>query len=165
VPTLLVAAHAALALVCAYVARTRDAHDARLWRLAALALAALAVDRHFGLLDAVTAAARNAFVAAGWYDDRRLLQRWGVLAVGLAGAAVFAFVLRRLRPWSLAAAAALAGVLFLVCLDLARASSQHRVDAFLMARAAFGLRWQAVLEWLGLAAVAAGAATAVAARR
>ena len=54
-----------------------------------------------------------------------------------------------------------AAVLFLVCLALARASSQHRVDAFLRAPAAMGLRWQPVLELLGAAVAAVGAATAM----
>ena len=80
-------------------------------------------------------------------------------------ALAFGLWLRRRRPFSIDSAAALAGVLFLVCLALARASSQHRVDAFLAAPAAFGLRWRAVLELLGIAAVGFAAAVAASSRR
>jgi len=158
-------AFALLAAVCWRLAAVPEGRDLRLWRLAAVALAALAVDQGFGLLEQATAGARAWAVEGGWYDERRLFQRWLVLGIGAAGLVAFVLWLRRRRPFSIESAAALAGVLFLVCLALARASSQHRVDAFLAAPAAFGLRWRAVLELLGIAAVALAAGLALAARR
>ena len=156
-------AFALLAALCWRLAAGPGSRDRRLWRLAAVALAALALDQGFALLEQATVVARAWAVEMGWYDERRLFQRWLVLAIGAAGLFAFALWLRRRRPFSIESAAALAGVLFLVCLALARASSQHRVDAFLAAPAAYGLRWRAVLELLGIAVVAA--ATAAAHRR
>jgi hypothetical protein len=156
-----VAAFVLAALLSARLATRPGRADTRLWRAAAFAFAALAVDRQFDVLNAVTDAARAAAVDAGWYDDRRLFQRWLVLGIGAAGLLAFAAWLRRQRPLSLGSAAMAAAVLFLVCLALARASSQHRVDVFLRAPAAFGLRWQPALELLGAALAAIGAATAM----
>ena len=158
-------AFALLAAVCGWLATGLGARDVRLWRLAAAALAALAIDQGFGVLEQLTAAARASAVEGGWYEGRRLFQRWLVLGIGGAGLVAFGLWLRRRRPFSIDSAAALAGVLFLVCLALARASSQHRVDAFLAAPAAFGLRWRAVLELLGIAAVGFAAAVAASSRR
>jgi hypothetical protein len=158
-------AFALLAAACWSLAAGPAARDVRMWRLAAAALAALAVDQGFGILEQATAAARAWAVEGGWYDERRLFQRWLVLGIGAAGFVAFALWLRRRRPFSLESAAALAGVLFLVCLALARASSQHRVDAFLAAPAAFGLRWRAVLEMVGIAVAALAAALALVRRR
>jgi hypothetical protein len=156
-------AFALLAIACWRLAARADVRDMRLWRVAAVALAALAIDQGFGVSEQATAVARAWAVERGWYDDRRLFQRWLVIGIGAAGLVAFGLWLRRRRPFSIESAAALAGVLFLVCLALARASSQHRVDAFLAAPAALGLRWRAVLELLGIAVVAA--ATAAAHRR
>ena len=158
-------AFALLAAVCGWLATGLGARDVRLWRLAAAALAALAVDQGFGVLEQLTAAARASAVEGGWYEGRRLFQRWLVLGIGGAGLVAFGLWLRRRRCRWRTGAAALAGVLFLVCLALARASSQHRVDAFLAAPAAFGLRWRAVLELLGIAAVGFAAAVAASSRR
>jgi len=156
-----VAAFLVAALLAARLAATPGRADRRLWVAAAITLAALAVDRQFDVLNAVTDAARHAAVEAGWYDDRRLFQRWLVLGVAVAGALGFVAWLRRQRPLSLGSAAVAAALVFLVCLALARASSQHRVDVFLRAPAAFGLRWQPALELLGAALAAVGAATAM----
>ena len=164
-----VAAFLLAALLAARLALDTGRTDARLWRVAAIVLAALAADRQFDTLAVVTDAARQAALEAGWYEDRRLFQRWLVLGLGIAGLAAFVAWLRRHRrldrtqdPRRVAGSTLVtAAVLFLVCLALARASSQHRVDAFLRAPAAWGLRWQPVLELLGAAVAAIGAATAM----
>jgi hypothetical protein len=156
-----VAAYLLAALLAARLATAPGRSDQRLWMAAAVVLAALAADRQFVVLNAVTDAARAAAVDAGWYDDRRLFQRWLVLGIGAAGLLAYVAWLRRQRPLSLGSAAMAAAVLFLVCRARARAASQHRVDVFLRAPAAFGLRWQPALELLGAALAAIGAATAM----
>jgi hypothetical protein len=165
VRTVVVVAFAAAALLCAGVAAALGGPQARGWRLAAVASAFLAVDRQFEILYVITGYARQWAVVNDWYDDRRLFQRWLVLGIGAAGAAAFVLWLRRQRPFSPGSAVSLGAVSFLVCLALARASSQHRVDAFLAAPAGLGLRWRPVLELLGIAAVALGAGLAMRGRR
>ena len=68
-------AFALLAVACGWLATGAGARDVRLWRLASIALAALAIDQGFGVLEQLTAAARASAVEGGWYDNRRLFQR------------------------------------------------------------------------------------------
>ncbi len=128
-----------------------------LWKSLAVVFIALSVNKMFDLASAFTAIGRKLAADEGWYDERRSVLVWVVLAIGLAAVAAGAMAFRLRRRASRRAKVAIAGMAFLMAFIAARASSYHDFEAILGLRVA-GLKVNWVAECLGIAVVALAAA-------
>ncbi len=155
----MVAAYALAAALCsACAARERaDARARRLWYAIALAMLVLGVIRELEVQGWLTGAARDLAIAQGWYDSRRLLQAETIVALGLCGALVLAWLDQKFRDLGVAVRLALLGLVYLAVYLVVRATSLHHVDILLNVKLA-GLRLIWFLELGGIAIVLAGAA-------
>jgi len=157
------AAYAAAAFLCAACALRTDAapnshrHERiLLWSLAGLLLA-LGVNKQLDLQSYFTMVGKRIAAAQGWYEQRRTVQRWFVIAVAATGVAGFAlacwFLRKALRRYWLA----MAGFAFLVGFVIIRAASIHHVDKWLK-KELVGLRMNWLLELGGILCIAVSAA-------
>lgn len=140
----LVAARAALATIGGGPA----ARERRFWWIASAILLFLAVNKQLDLQSLLTAVARCHASLAGWYDDRRDVQRafiWLVAGGGLLFVVLLALLLRGIlhRIWL-----ALAGLAFVCSFVVLRAASFHQMDG-LIGRTVMGLRLNWLLELSG----------------
>jgi hypothetical protein len=126
------------------------------WAALSLVLLVLAVNKQLDLQTWFTQTGRAWAKQAGWYHSRQRVQVafvWAIAAAGALGLAALAWLARRARRGVLVA---LAGLLFLVCFIVVRASSFHHVDHMLGRKLGLA-RLNVVLELGGIAVVAAGA--------
>jgi hypothetical protein len=130
--------------------------SARVWLLIAMALLALGINKQLDLQTALTAFGRSLARSGGWYERRHEFQIFFIAAIGVAGIVALALMAWLLWPPSWGRGTALAGLLFLCCFVLIRASSFHHVDIFL-GQTVLGLRWNWILELSGIGLVGAGA--------
>ena len=101
------------------------------WRVLAVLLFCLGVNKQFDLLTWFWVTARQLAREQGWYTQRREVQEW---IMGLAGAG--AVVLGSMCCWRVRSAPrgylfAILGVAFLLCFVLVRALSFHSIDKVL----------------------------------
>lgn len=171
---LTVAAYALTAGLCFIVAKrppaaaaggaAAEGHEARverrMWLGVAALMAFLCVNKQFDLQSLFTAIGRVIAHQTGWYEQRRIVQRWFVLAVGVVGASVLALVVWKLRAALKGRALLIIGLISLLTFIIIRAASFHHVDEFLGWRF-LGFRMNWILELGGIALVALSAAQAV----
>lgn len=108
-----------------------DPRSAGVWLVLVAVCTALGVNKQLDLQSLVTQIGEDLARAQGWYEHRRTVQAWFVLAVAIAGlgAAAFGFYLLRdrlARLWP-----ALLGAGLLVTFVVIRAASFHHVDVLL----------------------------------
>ena len=127
-----------------------------LYRLLAVGLVLLGINKQLDLQTALAELARMAAVEGGWYADRRRWQKAFVVAIAGVAALATAAALAVLRKTPLSTAVAAAGALGLVAFVVIRAASFHDVDNFLRARA-LGIRANVLIEAGSLLLVIAGA--------
>ena len=148
------------AAVCFRVGRHHGWSLARaervLYRLLALGLAALGVNKQLDLQTALTELGRMIAAEGDWYDERRAVQKAFIVAVALAAAVALAGAMVLLRHTPAATQLTVAGVLGLVAFVVIRASSFHHVDLLIHADW-YGARLNWVIEMGALLAVIAGA--------
>jgi hypothetical protein len=157
-----VAAYVVAAACCARAALVRrkmgreDKGDSVIWRLLALGLLFLGINKQLNLQSLLIALGRRAALAGGWYEQRRLaelvfsagLTVAGLLALWFARAGCRQFLAR--NPW------VFAGVAVLLLFVLIRAASINHV----LERAGIhqdDKRWTWVLEIGGSACLACAA--------
>jgi len=133
---------------------TRSA--ARFWLLLVVALGALGINKQLDLQTALAEIGRVLAHYGGWYERRHDVQIYFVVAVGVSGALALAALIWLLWPPSTGRALALSGLTFLLSFVVIRATSFHHVDVFL-SQTALGLKWNWILELLGIGLVGAGA--------
>ncbi len=126
-----VAAYGLTAGLAARVAWSLTGRDRLIWAATALLLALLMVNKQLDLQSFLTAAARCHAVEAGWYEDRRAVQRLFIL--GVAGTAVTGFAL---AAWIFRGSLVrnfllLTGMFLLLAFIAIRAAGMHGVDAFI----------------------------------
>ena len=126
-----VAAYGLTSVLAARVAWRLTGRDRLIWAATALLLVLLMINKQLDLQSFLTAAARCHALEAGWYDDRRGVQR--LFIMGVAGLAVLGFVL---SVWALRGAVLrnlllLAGTFLLLAFIAIRAAGMHGVDAFI----------------------------------
>lgn len=149
--TVLVYLAAGIASVRAALRRGRDGEERterRFWWIAAAVLLFLAVNKQLDLQSLLTMVARCHAVLAGWYDDRRGIQKAfiGLVAGGGVAAIVLgALILRGIldRVWL-----ALAGLAFVCSFVVIRAASFHDMDG-LLGSVAMGMKVNWLLELPG----------------
>ena len=125
-----------------------EGRERRFWWIAFAVLLFLGVNKQLDLQSLMTMLARCHASLAGWYDDRRELQRafiYAVAAGGLMMIGLLALLLRGIlgRVWP-----ALLGLGFVCGFVLIRAASFHQMDG-LLGTVALGLRVNWLLELPG----------------
>lgn len=159
-----VAAYLASAVACALAARreptlegTRRARPSPFWIGLAASMFALGAVRVINLQVYLSEVGRGAVRSLGRDDDRRIVQVALMAAIGLACAAALAAMLRAGRRSARHRWPAMVGMAFLAGFVAVRAISLHGLDAVLSART-FGIKWNWIFEWSGIALVASSAA-------
>jgi len=157
---LTVALYLLAAFVCFRVGQNRSwllpHREILLFRLLALTLLALGVNKQLDLQTALTELGRLLAQEQGWYAERQRAQKLFIVAVGLTAAGIAAASLLVLRRAPLATLVTLLGALGLVAFVVIRASSFHHVD-LLIRSSWFGVRANWAVEMGSLLLVIAGA--------
>jgi len=161
---LTVAAYGAAAVLC-FVAALRHAGGAvsaegrrehRMWLGIALLMFFLCINKQLDLQSLFTDIGRVLAKQQGWYDQRRTVQLWFVLAVAAAGILTLAVIVWKIRFILKERIILLAGLIFLLTFIVIRAGSFHHFDAIIRSRI-LGLRVNWILELTGIGLVAIGA--------
>ena len=135
-----------------------------LYRLLAVGLVVLGVNKQLDLQTALAELARIAAAEGGWYADRRRWQKAFVLGIAALAAVALGAALAALRKAPPSTILAATGALGLAAFVVIRAASFHDVDGFLRMRA-LGLRANVIIEAGSLLLVIAGATARMRHRR
>lgn len=149
--TVLVYLAAGIASMRAALRRGRDGverAERRFWWVASAVLLFLAVNKQLDLQSLLTMVARCHAALAGWYDERRGIQKafiWLVAGGGVAAIGLGTLLLRGIldRVWL-----ALAGLAFVCSFVVIRAASLHHMDG-LLGSVAMGMKVNWLLELPG----------------
>ncbi|MBA3908690.1 MAG: isopropylmalate isomerase [Rhodobacter sp.] len=128
-------------------AQTRSREQAFWWVSAAL-LIFLAANKQLDLQSLLTSVARCVALDQGWYEDRKVVQRWFVLGVLTGGIAAILALGLFLRDTVARTGLALLGLGFVSLFVMIRAASIHQVDT-LIGGQMLGLRVNSLLELPG----------------
>lgn len=122
------------------------------WRIFAVLLLLLGINKQLDLQSLITVVGRKMAVEQGWYQGRKVYQAAFIaLVAAVGGLSVIGLgwmVRKSLRRLGLA----LAGGVFLVSFVVIRASSFHKIDRLLKMNFG-GLRWNWILELGGIACI------------
>ena len=160
-----VAAYAAAAVLCFIVAcRCPVAADAgetrrrrRMWLGIGVLMSFLCLNKQLDLQSLFTDVGRVLATREGWYDQRRTVQRWFVIAVAAAGAMTFVIMAWKIRFILRESIVLLLGLSSLIIFIVIRAASFHHVD-MLLGSELLGVRVNWILELGGIALIALSAA-------
>lgn len=146
------------ALLCAAAQRREPAgpRPRRYWLAVTVLLVLLGINKQLDLQSLFTQVLRDRAKAHGWYEQRREFQALFIFVIAAIGAAFFAALPYVMRHQPRARNITLAGLVFLYCFILVRASSFHHVD-WALSRTFFCIRLDWVLESGGIVIAAAGA--------
>lgn len=165
VPWVVVGGYAVAMLLSARVAQgTSEPGQRRFWWLTTLLLLLLGLNKQLDLQTDLTALGRSLARGEGWYGQRRDVQLAFILCGGLVAAWLAIWAIRLSAHAAPAARLSLAGVFMLGGFVMLRAISFHHVDVLLGTRM-LGARIHVLLELLGIAVTAAGAALTLWERR
>lgn len=128
----------------------------RLWLGISAVMFLLCLNKQLDLQSLLTNIGRIVAKRGGWYDGRRTIQFWFVVAVGLASVAAFVFLVRKTRSIFRGRAWLLLGLSMLLLFVVMRAASFHHVGEFLEKRV-LGLKMNWLLELGSIALVAVSA--------
>ena len=158
-----VGAYAAAAVLCALCASRGhdDATDRRIWRVIAVLMLLLGVNKQLDLQSWFTQTGKDLALAQGWYDQRQWVQLSFI--AGLVAAALLWqwWLYRVFRQRGAELRWAAVGLVFLAAFVVVRAGSFHHVDRALHLELG-QLRLNAVLELGGIACIAVAAAALLA---
>ncbi|MBW6530819.1 hypothetical protein KZ820_08735 [Sphingomonas sp. RRHST34] len=153
-----VLAYFTAALLCAAAQRREKAgpRPRPFWLAVTVLLVLLGINKQLDLQSLFTQVLRDRAKAHGWYEQRREFQTLFIFAIAAIGAAFLAALPYVMRHQPRARNITLAGLVFLYCFILVRASSFHHVD-WALSRTFFCIRLNWVLELGGIIIAAAGA--------
>ncbi|MHC9418165.1 hypothetical protein ACYZX9_06175 [Sphingomonas citri] len=153
-----VLAYFTAALLCAAAQRREKAgpRPRPFWLAVTVLLVLLGINKQLDLQSLFTQVLRDRARAHGWYEQRREFQALFIFAIAAIGAAFLAALPYVMRHQPRARNITLAGLVFLYCFILVRASSFHHVD-WALSRTIFCIRLNWVLELSGIIIAAAGA--------
>jgi hypothetical protein len=162
-----VAAYAAAAVLCFIAARRCLAADdaglsrrrRRMWLMVAILMAFLCINKQLDLQSLFTDVGRVLAKGEGWYDQRRTVQRWFVIAVAAAGVMAFVITAWKTRSILRERKLLLFGLSFLLTFIVIRAASFHHVGVFFGSEI-LGIRVNWILELTGIGLIALSAARA-----
>ena len=123
-----------------------------LWSIFSALLLLLGVNKQLDLQTALTEIGRMLAQKQGWYERRAHVQKEFIATLFIAGILSAAGLLMLIRRMALHAKLAAAGMCFIAVFVLIRASSFHKVDAFLGSRLVH-LRMNWLLEIGGISIV------------
>ena len=127
-----------------------------LWLGLALLLSFLCINKQLDLQSLFTDIGRVLAVRGGWYEQRRSVQFWFVIAIAAAGFLALVTFAWRIRAVLRERILLLSGLIFLLTFIVVRAASFHHFDRFLGSRI-LGLRMNWILELSGIAMIAVSA--------
>lgn len=155
-------AYAATALMCLIrFLRNRSQRDCegiasaserRFWFGLFVGLLLLGINKQLDLQTALTQVGRDLALQQGWYDQRRAVQFWFVVVIGLSGVISLGVLVGMLRGAVRRHFLAVIGLVFLFCFVVVRAASFHHIDEYLHLQT-LGLPMNAVLELGGIGCV------------
>ena len=162
---LTVAAYAAGAVLCFIAAHrclvTADAGETRrrrrMWLGIGVLMSFLCINKQLDLQSLFTDVGRVLATHEGWYNQRRMVQRWFVIAVAAAGAMTFVIMAWKIRSVLRESIVLLLGLTSLLTFIVIRAASFHHFDVFIRSEL-LGVRVNWVLELGGIALIALSAA-------
>lgn len=137
--------------------RTALASEKRFWLLVAVGLLALGFNKELDLQTTLTQIARTLARQDNWYQERRIVQLWFLLVLGLAGLATALVLGTYVRKLTSPAKGAAVGAFVLVLFVLIRAASFHHLDQWLQVDV-LGLRRGWAFELFGIWIIVASAA-------
>jgi hypothetical protein len=119
----------------------------------ALVMTALCLNKPLDLQSLLTDIGRVAFRRLGWFEQRRLFQKWFVLGVlGIAGVLGSWFICHRRAFWMRHKLLS-SGLFFLMTFIVVRAISFHHFDVFIKSEHFGGVRMNWVLELGGISMI------------
>ena len=128
----------------------------RLWLGISAVMFLLCLNKQLDLQSLLTNIGRIVANQGGWYEQRRTIQFWFVVAVGLASVAAFVFLAWKTRSIFKGRTLLLLGLSMLLLFVVMRAASFHHVGVFLEQRIlGFKLNWILELGSIALVAVSA----------
>jgi len=133
--------------------------ERRMWMGVAVLMAFLCLNKQLDLQSLLTNVGRIIANQGGWYEQRRTIQFWFVVAVGLISVAAFIFLAWKTRSVFRGRALLLFGLGMLLLFVVMRAASFHHVGVFLGWRV-LGLKLNWILELGSIALVAISATKA-----
>lgn len=125
----------------------------------------LAVNKQLDLQSLVHVTGRNVAIKQGWFDQRRVVQRWFLVGVGVAGVLSVLVMLWLMRGLWARVWLSLVGVAVLVCFIVMRAASFHAFDQVLRQQLYGRLHVNAAFELSGIALIAIGAMFGLSSRK
>jgi len=131
----------------------------RIWLGVATVMFLLGINKQLDLQSLLTNVGRIIANQGGWYEQRRTIQFWFVVAVGLVSIAAFVFLAWKTRSIFRGRTLLLLGLSMLLLFVVMRAASFHHVGVFLERRV-LGLKLNWVLELGSIALVAVSAVQA-----
>jgi len=160
-----VVAYAAAAVLCFIAASrfpvTADAGETcrrrRMWLGIGMLMSFLCINKQLDLQSLFTDVGRVLAKGEGWYDQRRTVQRWFVIAVAAAGAMTFVILAWKIRHILRESIVLLLGLCSMITFIVIRAASFHHVDV-LLGSELLGVRLNWILELGGIALIALSAA-------
>jgi hypothetical protein len=162
-----VAAYAAAAVLCFIAARNcqvfsdagQDCRRRRMWVGIAVLMSFLCINKQLDLQSLFTDVGRVLATREGWYDQRRSVQFWFVIAVAAAGVMTFIITAWKTRSILRERKLLLFGLSFLLTFIVIRAASFHHVGVFFGSEI-LGIRVNWILELTGIGLIALSAARA-----
>ncbi len=151
-------------IVCGKKNGVAAGRDVTVWTVIAICMTILAINKQLDLQSLCTDIGRALSKTQGWYEQRRVVQKWFVVVFGISGSVLFllvALVFRRcmrhyLLLWT---GSALLGIFLVI-----RAASFHHFDALINC-APYGVRLNWVFELSGICLITAAACRDVTAHR
>jgi len=147
-----VAAYALGAACCWLAAQRAPPGEKRFWKVIAVLMAFLCVNKQLDLQTLLTDFARAQAKAQGWYDNRREYQVEFIVALGIAALIGLSILLTHSVRGGVPMRGASGGLILLIFFVLVRASSFNKVDLLISRRIA-GLRANHLMELGGIALV------------
>jgi len=132
----------------------------RMWMGIAVLMAFLCLNKQLDLQSLLTNIGRIVANQGGWYEQRRTIQFWFVVAITIIGFAAIAFLVLKTRTLFQGRPLLLIGLCWLLLFVVMRAVSYHQVGVFLGKRV-LGLKLNWVLELGSIALVAVSAVQAI----
>jgi hypothetical protein len=136
----------------------------RIWLFTCLAMAGFGINKQLDLQSLFTDLGRVAAYRNGWYEERRLVQKWFVFTTIGLSVSLTAWSLWRFRNFWSRHTILLAGFQFLATFIVVRAISFHHVDQFLNSRL-LGAKMNWLLELGGIALIALAAVREIRAKK
>jgi len=140
---------AVLALMLGLSRRRADRRTFLFWVTIGLLMILLGINKQLDLQSLFTEMGRQIFRAAGWMDNRRIVQFSFIVGFGAAALAAFLLFVRINRDLFRRFKLAFIGLFFLLCFIVIRAAGFHHFDVMLGFRL-FGARMNWVLELTGI---------------